>query len=146
MPYIERMPDPTEGIPGPGAQSGEQPPGAGPGMQQPAPSGPGMSGPTQPGMGQGLQAAVKAGVGFVIQTLHKGLVAFPPTSEEFKAISQALNILIKKFGDQGDRAGLKAMAGLQAMRPGGGGQGSPVPQGIAANAQNPRPMPNLGAM
>jgi hypothetical protein len=75
--------------------------------------------------------------------MHKTLGMFPPESEQFKALSDCVKILVKSFGGSGDDKGLEAIARMMMARGGAGGArtGAPIPGGAGMGA----PPPGMGA-
>lgn len=68
-----------------------------------SPAGPGASPVLAPGAGAGNQAAAGAILKGIIPALHKGLMAFPVNSPQYKAVDKALAALTPVFGQATDQ-------------------------------------------
>lgn len=97
------MGDATTG-PGPGMPALPPPPGAG---GPSAPGAPGPGGPVSAPMSQpspmpGVQKAARVQVQVASEMIQRELPHFPLDSEEFKALTSALNAITKVFGKSAD--------------------------------------------
>ncbi len=110
-----------------------------PGAMAGSPQGPGSSPVAAPGAGAGNVAAAVAALKGAFPLLYKLLAAFPPGSEDWKAVSDMIKAGGKIVGKTQDESLVPSAIQQMAMASKGGPMKNAPPVGIQQAPVNPQP-------